>query len=303
MVVKYQWIGTWLCLLSGGVGKIAVVALIFQIQGAAVTRSKRYFLHFIWASAMLIDIMQVIMLINQCSPPWKLWYSKTPGSCDLVKTASNTGEFTGAWSAFCDIALAIYPATMFWDLSLSTKKKVCLSLLMGCGVIAGATAAVKTGFVKLSTSTVDPTYVSTPLKILLYVETWLIIILGSIPTLKPLVDRTVHATGSIRHYSRSSSGGITINEKGHLRVASRELVSPRHDSISTKSSRTGFFVTMRTKSQEPLRGSDNEMGGIYVTTDFGLESQQNRSSRSSTPPTFPSEPPTLPQIFISRGGY
>lgn len=298
MVVKFQWIGTWLCLLSGGVGKIAVVALILQIQGATVTKPKRYFLHFIWASAMLIDIMQVIMLINQCSPPWKLWYTKTPGTCNLVKTASNTGEFTGAWSAVCDICLAVYPATMFWDLSLSTRKKICLSLLMGCGVIAGATAAVKTGFVKLSTSTTDPTYISTPLKILLYVETWLIIILGSIPTLKPLFDRSARATSSLRSDSSSSSGGMPINEKGHVRIASRELVSPRHDSFSNQPSRTGFFASTRTKSQEPLRTSDTELGGIYVTTDFGLESQQvqsNHSSRPSPPPPCPFERQMLPR--------
>jgi len=304
MVVKFQWLGTWLALLSGGVGKIAVVALILQIQGSAATRPKRYFLHFIWASAMLIDIMQVIMLINQCSPPWKLWYSKTPGNCHLVKVASNTGEFTGAWSAFCDIALAIYPATMFWDLSLNTKKKIGLTLLMGCGVVAGLTAAVKTGFVKLSTSTVDPTYVSTPLKILLYSETWLIIILGSIPTLKPLFDRiyvaTARATSRLSSASRSDSGGITMNEKGELRVASRELISPRLHASPSRPSRIGIFSTMRSKSQEPLRENEADQGVIYVTTDFGLESQQNRISHSSSEaPTIRVDAPVYPQGFIT----
>lgn len=50
--------------------------------------------------------------------------------CSPAKLTSFEG-----YSAFVDFALALFPITIVWDLKLSMKKRVGLSVLLGLGVL------------------------------------------------------------------------------------------------------------------------------------------------------------------------
>lgn len=42
---------------------------------------------------------------------------------------------SAGWLAFSDVALALFPITILWDLKLSMQKKAALSSLMGMGIL------------------------------------------------------------------------------------------------------------------------------------------------------------------------
>lgn len=42
---------------------------------------------------------------------------------------------TPAWSAFCDLCLALYPTTILWKLQMAFRLKLGLCILMGVGLM------------------------------------------------------------------------------------------------------------------------------------------------------------------------
>jgi len=183
--VKWVWIGQYVAIFAIGFGKIAVIALLFRIQ-ANRHALRSIFLHFIWASNTAINITQVALLVHQCDPPAKLWNNGLPGICDERIRAEYSGFFQGSWSAASDLALAIYPITIFWKLSVSWKRKIGLCVLMGGGIITCAVGIIKTIYIRLAPLTNDVTYSIYPLLIAAYTEMWLIVVFGSIPPLRLL---------------------------------------------------------------------------------------------------------------------
>ncbi|KAF2229477.1 hypothetical protein EV356DRAFT_438012, partial [Viridothelium virens] len=182
---RWQWIGLPLGVIAPGTGKLAIVAFILQLQGRTNFR-KSLVLHVIAWSNMIFDILQCIMIYQQCDPPRKLWDEGVPGNCRLLHTGTSIGVFVGSFSAASDLALAIYPLFIFWDLNMSWKKKLSLWGLFLGGVVASIAAIIKTVNVLTIRTAADKTYATSPLLIWSMVEFWLIILVGSIPPLRPL---------------------------------------------------------------------------------------------------------------------
>lgn len=93
--LKLSWVGQVIAIMAIGFGKIAVIALLLQIQGPT-HRKKAYFLHFIWISNMCINIMQIVLILRQCTPVEKIWDNNVPGSCAFRTTTSELGYFQGS---------------------------------------------------------------------------------------------------------------------------------------------------------------------------------------------------------------
>ncbi|KAI9667602.1 MAG: hypothetical protein M1821_000418 [Bathelium mastoideum] len=182
---KWQWIGLPLGVIAPGTGKLAIVAYILQLQSRTNVK-KRLILHGIAWLNMIFDIIQCIMIYQQCHPARKLWDQSIPGNCHLLEKGTSLGVFVGSFSAFSDLALAIYPFFIFWDLNMSWKKKLSLWALFLGGVLAAVAAVIKTVNVLSLRTAADKTYATSPLLIWSMVESWVIIIVGSIPPLRPL---------------------------------------------------------------------------------------------------------------------
>ncbi|KAL8870791.1 MAG: hypothetical protein Q9174_003244 [Haloplaca sp. 1 TL-2023] len=200
----WSWIGQISAINAIGFGKIAVIAFLLRIQERNSTFKKAaWFLYFIAISNVVININQSIMILLQCSPSQKLWDLSVPGSCYHVERTNHVGYFQGSWAAASDLALAVYPVLVFWNLKIGTKTKIGLCLLMAGGLVAAAAGAIKTVYIKLITAEEDPTYAISTLVIWAYTENWLVLILGSLPPLRSLFVRVFQQISTSASRSRS----------------------------------------------------------------------------------------------------
>ncbi|MCJ1392313.1 hypothetical protein MMC18_005180 [Xylographa bjoerkii] len=116
--------------------------------------------------------------------------------------------FVGAYSAFVDGYLAIYPVAVLRSLNINTKKKVGLCFVMGLGITAACIAIYKcTRLPELSQHT-DYTFATTDLLIWTSVESNVIIIAACLPTLRPifllLIGRSDSSKGTSNQMARKS---------------------------------------------------------------------------------------------------
>ena len=150
----FTWFFTTFAILSISLGKIAVIAFILQVQKHA-TNVHTWFLYFIGASSTIVNLTIIGIIWGQCSPVSKLWNPQIPGTCKGRKTNEKFGYFQGSmislcsaklgaimltglrpgWSAFCDVALAVYPIIVFWHLKIQLHVKVGLSALFALGLV------------------------------------------------------------------------------------------------------------------------------------------------------------------------
>lgn len=154
LAVMYGWINIAFALIAIGLGKIAIIVFILHIQGY-YEPWRSAFLWFMGASTLGINIVTVILIFTQCLPVQVIWETNIRGSCGRRELVKNFGIFQtcefstcmsltpmltldlglSAWSAFCDLALALYPAFLFWNIqTFSLWRKIGISVLFGLGV-------------------------------------------------------------------------------------------------------------------------------------------------------------------------
>lgn len=95
--LKWTWIGIYVGLVGTFVGKLAIVALLYQVATRQQKRRK-YFLLFIGGFNVLCGSIQLILSITQCDPYTKLWYRLEPGTCNHIDLAAKFGYFQGCKS-------------------------------------------------------------------------------------------------------------------------------------------------------------------------------------------------------------
>jgi len=221
---KWSWIGRIMAVFAAVVGKMVVIALLLRIQGTT-HRRKAWILHFIWMSNVGLSIALVVVLSLRCRPTALWWDKSLKGSCNAIdpKISEVMGIFQGSWLAASDIALATYPIFVFWNLQMSWKRKAGLCALMGGGVIAGACGAIKTVQVQLAYESEDVTYNIYPLLVTSLVEAWMILILASIPPLRPLFAKAFEKTratlshGSVA-YDRTAKSQRHVDSHGTIQL-------------------------------------------------------------------------------------
>lgn len=150
--LKWSWIYQTMAVFCIGLGKIAIIAFLLHIHGPNA-KKRPWFLWFIGASTIIVNGVVIGLIWAQCNPVPKLWNEELKGNCNGRKLNQNFAYFQGStynqfwmlltnadlwysgWSAFCDLALTLYPITVFWHLQMRRHVKVGLCVLMGFGVL------------------------------------------------------------------------------------------------------------------------------------------------------------------------
>ncbi|THW90836.1 hypothetical protein D6D15_04287 [Aureobasidium pullulans] len=274
----FSWLADTFFILSSGTGKLAVIALLFHVQGPT-KRNGRRFLWFIGGSDIFWSIFQMIFLWFQCKPIHKLWHQEIAGSCMLTAAIVKVGIFVGAYCAACDFVLAFYPIFLFWKLETSWKTRAGLSLLFCGGAVAGAAAILKTYYLMNLAVAEDITYAWA------ITEQYLIIIMSSIPTIRPLC---------VKVFRRAQSQLSTAKANTHPTSQSRwtELQSFRNtmQPSNTQSMAAAQYHGHNDSSEEILAthaGHSKSNSGIMVTTQVSIypdkdEEQQHEEKESFT---------------------
>ena len=130
--------------------KIAVAILIVRLMGPH--KHGVWFLYASTLSLTFLSMLCAIFLFAQCSPSAALWNPAIPAKCWPPAVISNFTTVVGgkvntrsllhsfltlltAYSAFCDLSLAIFPISVFWNLKLKVQKKIGICTVMGLGVM------------------------------------------------------------------------------------------------------------------------------------------------------------------------
>lgn len=222
-----------------------------------------------------------------------MWWDKSlDGTCNAIDSSTTQvlGTFQGSWMAASDFVLALYPIFIFWDLQMSWKRKAGLCALMGGGIIAGICGALKTVQVQQAYASQDVSYNLYPLLVTTLVEGWMILILASIPPLRPLLAQFVRkGRSSIFGRSTTAASGsqarsrtrsvefatLSQNAKGwaELPGKSHRIQGPENDSEeeilpSSEHEKSNFSHVSTTM------GSDTRLSpGIKITRDYDVQYQ------------------------------
>lgn len=280
IILKYFTINQPFAIMSSAFGKASVAILILRIIGPN-TFWRKWFLYINLGLYMLISALCSIFAFVRCSPVRALW------EVQLLATAkcwSNTAWigvsiFQSSYGAFMDFALALLPITIVWNLKLDMKRKIGLCLLLGTGIFTGICAAIKTTLLEDFASQTDLTWATYGAFAWASLEIALVMICGSVPTLKPLYDYFAHNKPLGPHKRPQASSGKSSYRK-HTDNSSDGSRTRRFFGGSTGNS---TLVTSSVGDNHPWQASRSDLATaskkINVEQRFDIDLEENISSR------------------------
>jgi len=108
---------------------------IFVPRGTQATRSRNTFVWashaILWINVTFYSIVTIIDIV-QCMPKDRLWNDTLPnGKCDLAKLTLSSSPV----NLFSDLVILILPQKAIWNLHISFRKRVGISMAFTIGVL------------------------------------------------------------------------------------------------------------------------------------------------------------------------
>ncbi|ORY57256.1 uncharacterized protein BCR38DRAFT_504377 [Pseudomassariella vexata] len=282
---KWTMLGFTPFLLSFTIPKLATVTLLTQLL--APTRTHRIFLWFLSIFCIINMIPTVVTLFLECP-------HDIPKNMDLkcipISSKMYYDIYSGGFSAFVDLYLALYPAIILSKIRLSLYKKISLSAALGFGFISAIVATYKCTRLTLMESP-DFTYDLSDVVIWTSVEGNTIIIAACIPVLKPLVDlfrgKFDPSLNSRRHnyrgfYSRSRSTPKVNVNLGRINVKKQQPPTLSFDgniAITRAESRETMLGLSEHRLQEPKLGQIRRTDVVVVEDEDEYEDEDEQGHK------------------------
>ncbi|KAH7025898.1 uncharacterized protein B0I36DRAFT_329392 [Microdochium trichocladiopsis] len=257
-------------IMSFATPKLATIDLLCHIL--LPSRNHRVFMWLLGWTCWIQLMVTVVFLFVKCDGA-----HPTPADSVLVSPAAamqegcldpwvniNYDVYTGAFSAFVDLYLAVYPTVVLCKLRLSIGKKIGLSIALGFGFVSTVVAIYKCTMIP-SLESPDFSYDSSTLVIWTCVEGSTIIIAACIPILKPLLDlaragcsqATASVCGGFPSRHRTVSTGAEPGGKNYRRRQQAEEDDDLGHSLFRLGTRTGVIAGGPTRGHlEPDRIPD-----------------------------------------------
>ncbi|KAK0515842.1 hypothetical protein JMJ35_001876 [Cladonia borealis] len=221
--VKYNWISQPWGIFGFATGKISVALLILRIMGPN-TIWRKWILYGCMASVLVINAIGSILTFVQCNPPRALWTPTIHAHCWNPKVQSDYAIFLSSWNVFIDVVLAMLPISILWPLTLSLRKKISLSVLLGLGLLAAICGSIKIKYLAGLTARSDLTWETYNLYVWSASELFVIMTCGSIPPIKSLYD---HFFGSKKHHRTGYTPYNDSDRSRELKFNSKVKETPR----------------------------------------------------------------------------
>ncbi|WYZ35502.1 hypothetical protein EsH8_X_000149 [Colletotrichum jinshuiense] len=269
--------------MSFGLPKIAVVALLTRILNPS-----KWHAMFLWSMSIfcLFNLIGcVVILFAQCQPSHSQWdFSIVERTCWDKWILVYFAIYSGAFCAFVDLYLAIYPAVVLARLQMSTRKKAALSVALGIGSISSVVAIYKcTRLPSLASS--DFSYDTSDLIIWTIVEGSTMIIAACIPILQPLGElmfgKRIFSSGGGRYtyenYGSGPSGQMRSDiEMSRSREARKRAARIQHDVDAISFDDTTTTTVAAKGSQESILAQHNVTGKIVRTDVFSVSIEPSK---------------------------
>lgn len=236
-------------IMSPGFGRISYAFLLLSLSPPNKTR--RVFLWTIITIQFVVDVAMVCISFAQCRPITGWWDHEVDADCWSPTVQQNAAFFQGSVCSLVDLILAVFPASLFWNLQMHWKQKIFLSLIMGLGIFAMIASIIKTVNLQAITQREDLTYAMAKLAIWWTLEAYLVLIAVSIPTIRPILRAPTTITrGKNKSYSSYNSFNLRNRIHPVRSLGNTGSFEPLQDPISLNN----------------IRGNDstlgNERGGI-----------------------------------------
>jgi hypothetical protein len=151
----HQWIFTTFAIVAISTGKLTIIAFILQIEGSTLHGLRKLILWVFAASNIIVNVIILPIIWTQCAPTAKMWNNSLPGNCAGRLRNQLYGYFQGSkkykhalpgssivllthyigFGAFLDIAMALYPLLIFWNLKMQLHVKIGLIALFSFGIV------------------------------------------------------------------------------------------------------------------------------------------------------------------------
>ncbi|KAI4229624.1 MAG: hypothetical protein L6R36_000671 [Xanthoria steineri] len=210
LATKLDWLCQAFVITALTTGKVSVAFFILRLSN---TKWHFYLLHSINITLGFINVPLIIWTYAQCRPSALLWDPTLPGKCQDPKMQGSFAIFQGSYGAATDLLYALFPIVIIWPLQMPRRRKILLASIMALGTFSAAAGAIKTFYLQQLKARTDFTYDASSLMIWYTTEMYVIIIAGSLPTLRPLFQKTVYVFHSYTH--RSSKGYHSHDHAAH----------------------------------------------------------------------------------------
>lgn len=134
-VAMWSYLSQFPIVIVYGTAKASVALLALRFVGH-VTRWRRAIFIFVMVSAMMVNLLVIPMTFAQCRPARALWDPTVEGAkCWPAYISLHFSFFQIAYNVFCDVVLALLPATFIYKLHMNRGRKITLTATLGLGLL------------------------------------------------------------------------------------------------------------------------------------------------------------------------
>ncbi|MCJ1229370.1 hypothetical protein MMC12_006036 [Toensbergia leucococca] len=183
--LKLMWVSFCIIPCAEATAKISGSLMLIRITTSA---KWKWFFYTLIVLIIFMTIIKVFAILFSCRPIGRLWDASLEGHCDVAERTIVI-YIQGVMAALYDVTLATSPIFLLWNVQISRYTKVLLCGLLGLCFFTSAAGIVRTTYTSESSQTEDVTYVVMKFLIWKTVELPLSIIVGCLPTLRPLFNQ------------------------------------------------------------------------------------------------------------------
>ncbi|KUM61537.1 hypothetical protein ACN42_g5580 [Penicillium freii] len=272
--IKYTVIAPNFSVVSTTTGKMSVTIFLLRLMGQSASAPRRWFLYIMMAVSIAWNVLAIVVIIGFCRPPERIWNPKADGSCFSLNFQLVAGTSQAAFNAFNDLALAIFPAYIFWHVQLAFKMKIAIISVMGAGIFAAAATLVKCILLKNLPAHADITWSWADITMWYTIEMYIIIICASLPTLRQSYSVVLQRSRKSSAYAHTES----VPRQKPIPLVRRV---PDASLFATRNEPQGDREDSRHSSQEQIL----EHVGIQKTTEVHVFQESRRENEGN--PHFP----------------
>ncbi|KAL8305070.1 hypothetical protein RB597_003997 [Gaeumannomyces tritici] len=170
----------------------------------------------------------IIIVILQCIPVQAVWERGIQAKCLNITAVTWAGAIL---SIVEDLVILFLPVREVFRLQLTLQKKIAVVLMFSIGSFACVTSMVRLKYIVSFTNSFDSTWDNVDVVTWSIIEVACAIICGSLPTLRPLLQKVPGLLSSVKTTSQANTGSNNMNSSqkraqsaaGHSRSNSRPL--------------------------------------------------------------------------------
>ncbi|ROW01495.1 hypothetical protein VSDG_02062 [Cytospora chrysosperma] len=188
---KWSYISQIPIVMVYATAKASVALLTLRFIGP-VSFYRRSILIFIMVTAIIVNVLVIPLTFAQCRPSRALWDTSIKGaSCWPSYITLHFDYFQIAYNVFCDVVLALLPATFIYKLKMNRGRKITLTATLSLGLLAAFCGGIKIQYQEELAQEADFTWLGYNLEMWAGSEAFLLIFCSCVPTISPLWDRFV----------------------------------------------------------------------------------------------------------------